>query len=255
MRKKIIAGNWKMYKTPSEAARLVQALKVKVVNIRQTEMVVCPPFVSLAAVRDGLASSNVKLGAQNIFWENEGAFTGEISAPMLIDAGCQYVIIGHSERRQYFHETNVSVNRRLKAALASGLEVIFCVGETLQQRDGGTTFQVIGTQLLEGLQDIPSESMQHVVVAYEPVWAIGTGRNASPEQAQEAHRFIRDKIADSYSRPVADHLRILYGGSVKPANADELLRQPDVDGALVGGASLDAASFAEIIKSAESLPG
>ncbi len=253
MRTKIIAGNWKMHTTPREAVSLVQALKARTVNIHRTEMVVCPPFVSLTAVAPLLAETRIGLGAQNMHWEDQGAFTGEISAPMLKDAGCQYVILGHSERRRYFGETDEKVNKKLQKALASGLTPIVCIGETLEEREAGKTFSVLQTQLSGGLRDLTPESAANIILAYEPVWAIGTGRNATPEQAQEAHGFLRSWIAESFGRPVADGMRIQYGGSVKPENAASLLRQPDVDGALVGGASLKAESFAAIIEAAEKL--
>ncbi|MDQ7053785.1 MAG: triose-phosphate isomerase [candidate division KSB1 bacterium] len=253
MRKKIIAGNWKMHKTPAEALQLVNELKVKTVNIEKVDMVVCPPYLAILTVRAVLKETPIRVGAQNLFWENEGAYTGEISAPMLVDAGCTYVIIGHSERRQYFHETDETINRKIKKALEFRLKPIFCIGETLEQREAGQTFTVLKTQLDGGLQDIDASAMQNIIIAYEPVWAIGTGRNATPEQAQEAHQFIRSSLAEKFGRPIADELRIQYGGSVKPENVEALLSQPDVDGALVGGASLKADSFAKIIEAAEHL--
>ncbi len=253
MRKKIIAGNWKMHKTPAEAVQLVNELKVKTVNIENVDMIVCPPYLAIPAVQAVLKETPIRVGAQNLFWENEGAYTGEISAPMLVDAGCTYVIIGHSERRQYFHETDETINRKIKKALEFRLKPIFCIGETLEQREAGQTFTVLKTQLDGGLQDIDASAMQNIIIAYEPVWAIGTGRNATPEQAQEAHQFIRSTLAEKFGRPIADELRIQYGGSVKPENAEALLSQPDVDGALVGGASLKADSFAKIIEAAEHL--
>jgi triosephosphate isomerase len=253
MRKKIIAGNWKMNKTTGEAIRLVNALKVKTVNIRNTDIVVCPTFLSLAPVKECLKETRIRLGAQNLFWEEEGAYTGEVSGPLLKDIGCDYVIVGHSERRQYFHESDDTVNKRIKAALKSGLKPIVCVGETLGEREKEQTFDVISTQLTGAFLEITASQFAEIAIAYEPVWAIGTGRNASPEQAQEVHRFIRAKIAELYGESIAGATRIQYGGSVKPANASGLLSQQDIDGALVGGASLDAESFSEIIKSAEML--
>lgn len=253
MRKKIIAGNWKMHKTPAEAVQLVNELKVKVVNIHRVDIIVCPPYLAIPAVQASLKETAIRVGAQNVFWEEQGAYTGEISAPMLVNAGCSYVIIGHSERRQYFHETDETINRKIKKALEFQLKPIFCIGETLEQREAGQTFPVLKTQLDGGLADIDAAAIQNIVIAYEPVWAIGTGRNATPEQAQEAHQFIRSTLAEKFGRPIADGLRIQYGGSVKPENAEALLSQPDVDGALVGGASLKADSFAEIIQTAENL--
>lgn len=252
-RQMFIAGNWKMFTAPAEAAALAKALKVKVVNIHKVEMAVCPPFTNLVTVAELLKGTAIKLGAQNLYWEDEGAFTGEISAKMLLGAGCEYVIIGHSERRQYFGETEATVNRRLRRALAAGLLPIVCVGETLEQRQAGATEQVVETQVRGAFVEIAPADFAKVVLAYEPVWAIGTGVNATPEQAQKVHAFIRRLLENLYNRELAAACRIQYGGSVKPANATELLRQPDVDGALVGGASLQAESFAAIIKAAEDL--
>ena len=240
-RRLFIAGNWKMFTSVAEATTLVKALKVKVVNIHKTDMAVCPPFTNLVSTAELLKGTAIKLGAQNLYWEEEGAFTGEISAKMLLGAGCEYVIIGHSERRQYFGETEETVNRRLQRALAAGLLPIVCVGETLAQRQAGTTERVVEAQIRGAFAQIAAPDFAKVVIAYEPVWAIGTGVNATPEQAQE------------YSRELAAACRIQYGGSVKPNNAAELLRQPDIDGALVGGASLQAESFAAIIKAAEEI--
>jgi triosephosphate isomerase len=248
-----IAGNWKMFTTPDEAAALAKALKVKVVNIHKVEMAVCPPFTNLSTVAELLKGTAIRLGAQNLYWEAEGAFTGEISAKMLRGAGCDYVLIGHSERRQYFGETDSTVNRRLKRALAAGLLPIVCVGETLAQRQAGETEKVVEAQVRGALAEISAADFMKVVIAYEPVWAIGTGVNATSEQAQQVHSFIRQLLENLYNRELSAACRIQYGGSVKPANAAELLRQPDVDGALVGGASLQAESFAAIIKAAEDL--
>jgi len=253
LRRMFIAGNWKMFTTPAEAAALAKALKVKVVNIHKVEMAVCPPFTNLATAAELLKGTAIKLGAQNLYLEEEGAFTGEISAKMLLGAGCEYVIIGHSERRQYFGETDDTVNRRLKRALTAGLLPIVCVGETLAQRQAGTTERVVEAQVRGAFAAIAAADFAKVVIAYEPVWAIGTGLNATPEQAQEVHAFIRRLLENLYNRELAMACRIQYGGSVKPNNATELLRQPDVDGALVGGASLQAESFAAIIKAAEDL--
>jgi triosephosphate isomerase len=253
MRRKIIAGNWKLHKRTGESIRLVIELKVRTVYIQHTEIVVCPTFLALSQVKDCLKESRIKLGAQNLFWEDEGAYTGEVSGPLLKDAGCEHVIIGHSERRQYFGENDEGINKRLVAALNAGLKPIVCVGETLQEREDGRTFEIVSTQLSGALAGIRPDQLDHLVIAYEPVWAIGTGKNATPEQAQDVHRFIREKISTILTSSLASTIRIQYGGSVKPANANDLLSQTDIDGALVGGASLDAESFSEIIKSSESL--
>ncbi|MBF0485457.1 MAG: triose-phosphate isomerase [Candidatus Omnitrophica bacterium] len=248
MRKKIIAGNWKMFKTVNEAVELVNGLKREVSDITAVDVVVCPTFVNLAVVADMLVDNNIKLGAQNLFWENEGAFTGEVSAPMLKAVGVEYVIIGHSERRQYFHETNDTVNKRLKSALKAGLLPIVCVGENLAEREGGKTFDVVKDHITGSLAGLSPEDMGKVVVAYEPVWAIGTGKTATSAQAQEVHKFIRETLTKMFGGAVADGVRIQYGGSVKPENTADLMFQPDIDGALVGGASLKVDSFAAIVK-------
>lgn len=240
-----------MFTSVTEATALVKALKVKVVNIHQVDMAVCPPFTNLVSTAELLKGTAIKLGAQNLYWEEEGAFTGEISAKMLLSTGCEYVILGHSERRQYFGETDATVNRRLQRALATGLLPIVCVGETLAQRQAGTTEKVVEAQIHGAFAQVTAADFAKVVIAYEPVWAIGTGLNATPEQAQEVHVFIRRLLENLYNRELAATCRLQYGGSVKPNNAAELLRQPDVDGALVGGASLQADSFAAIIKAAE----
>lgn len=252
MRRKIVAGNWKMNKTVDEAVDLVRSLKEKLASgpVDDVDVVVCPPYVDLVSVRDVIAGSKIGLGAQNVYWEDAGAYTGEISAGMLLSAGCGYVIVGHSERRQYFGETNATVNKRLKKAFAAGLVPIMCVGERLEQRQAGITRAVVEIQVREGLADISADQVKRMIIAYEPVWAIGTGINATPEQAQEVHRFIRELLADMFGEDVANAVRIQYGGSVKPANAAELMSQPDVDGALVGGASLKADSFYEIVRAA-----
>jgi triosephosphate isomerase len=252
-RRMFVAGNWKMYTSPAEAAALIKALKVKVVNIQKVEMAVCPPFTNLTVVAELLKGTTIKLGGQNVYWEEEGAYTGEVSAKMLLGASCEYVIIGHSERRQYFGETEATVNRRLKRALAAGLKPIVCVGETLSQRQAKETEHVVETQVRGAFADVSARDFAKVVIAYEPVWAIGTGVNATPEQAQEVHAFIRRLLENIYNRELSSACRIQYGGSVKPANAPELMHQPDVDGALVGGASLQAESFAAIIKAAEDI--
>lgn len=240
-----------MHKTPSEAVSTAKALKVKLINIKSVDVVVCPPFTDLLGVREILKESAVKLGGQNIHWADQGAFTGEVSAHMLKDAGCEFVILGHSERRHIFGEKDDEINRKVQKALEVGLKPIFCVGETLEQRKSGLTKQVVGEQIRGGLAGVDLADSAAVVVAYEPVWAIGTGENATPAQAEEVHGFIRELLAELYGESLASGLRIQYGGSVKPANARELLQQENVDGALVGGASLEADSFAGIVKAAE----
>lgn len=248
MRKPILAGNWKMYKSLSEALELVEKLKLSVSSVSDREIVVCPPFTSLALVKQSIKNSNIKLGAQNLYWQSEGAFTGEISPKMLKDVGCDYVIIGHSERRQYFGETDESVNKKIKAALAAGLTPVACVGETLNERETNKTFEVIERQLASGFANLSVGESKAVVIAYEPVWAIGTGKTATPQQAQEVHRFIREKYSVMYGKEAADSLRILYGGSVRPDNIKDLMAQEDIDGALVGGASLKAEDFTKIVR-------
>ena len=247
-RKVIIAGNWKMNKTASEAKALVEELKAKVKDITSVEIVVCPPFTALDAAVKAAAGSNVKVGAQNIHWAENGAFTGEISAQMLKETGVEYVIIGHSERRQYFGETDETVNKRLKAALAAGLKPMVCVGELLEDREGGNTEKVLFTQLEGGLSGISAEQMEQIVIAYEPVWAIGTGKTATPEMADQTHCYIRQQLGDMFSRDVAEKIRIQYGGSMKADNAAALVAQPNIDGGLIGGASLKADSFADLIR-------
>ncbi|MCC7519281.1 MAG: triose-phosphate isomerase [Verrucomicrobiae bacterium] len=250
MRRPIIAGNWKMHRTLSEAENLVKGLLIELTDLSDTDVVLCPPFTSLAKVADLVAKTPVRVGAQDMYWEKEGAFTGEISATMLRDVFCRYVILGHSERRQYFGETNALVNRKAKAALAASLRPIVCVGETLDQREKQDFKGILRTQLRESLEGISVEEIEEAIVAYEPVWAIGTGRNATPAQAQEVHALLRATLTDMTGAKTAAKIRIQYGGSVKPANAAELLAQPDIDGALVGGASLDARAFAAIVKAA-----
>lgn len=250
MRTPIIAGNWKLNNTVGEAVTLATALKTLVAKAHGVEIVVAPPFTALPAVSATIAGSNVSLAAQDVYWEESGAFTGEVSPAMLKDVGCEYVIVGHSERRQYFGETNESVNRKAKAALARGLKPIICVGELLEEREAGRTEGVIASQVAGGIADLSTTDLLSSVIAYEPVWAIGTGKTATPAQAQEVHAVIRSLVAIASSDDVAEQMRIQYGGSVKPDNAAELLGKQDVDGALVGGASLDAASFAAIVKAA-----
>ncbi len=250
MRTPIIAGNWKLFKTSPEALELVKGLTPLVRDAKGVEIVVAPVFTVLSRVHGALAGTNVRLSAQDCFWEEEGAFTGEVSPKMLLDAGCSHVIIGHSERRQYFGETDATVNRKIKAAIAAGLTVLFGIGETLAEREAGTTFDVLKRQVAGGLEGVPEADLVKLVIAYEPVWAIGTGKTASDEQAQEAHAFIRKEVAALYGQGAAAAMRILYGGSVKPENIGGLIAQPDIDGALVGGASLKADSFAAIVNGA-----
>lgn len=247
MRTPVIAGNWKMYKKQADAAALVAGLAPLVKDTAGVEIVVAPVFTSLATVREKIAGTNIKLSAQDCYWEEEGACTGEIAPGMLVDAGCSHVIIGHSERRQYFGETDETVNRKIKAALKAGLVAIFCIGETLAEREADRTFDVLRTQVTGGLSGIPAADLARVIIAYEPVWAIGTGKTASDDQAQEAHAFIRSLVTGLYDQSTAGAIRILYGGSVKPENVKGLMSRPDIDGALVGGASLKADSFAAIV--------
>jgi triosephosphate isomerase len=248
MRRPFIAGNWKLHKTTAEAVALVEALDSGLTDVADRDIVVAPVFTALTSVASVLSDSNIALAAQNCYPENQGAFTGEVSPALLKDAGCRYVIVGHSERRQLFGETDAFINRKAKAVLDSGMTVILCIGETLEEREGDKTFEVLERQVREGLQGIGAAAMDGVVIAYEPVWAIGTGKTASDAQAQQAHDFIRRLIADLFDKQVAERIRIVYGGSVKPGNVDGLLRQPDIDGALVGGASLKAEDFMRIVR-------
>lgn len=248
MRKTIIAGNWKMNKNIAEALELVKDLKIKLEGVADTEVVVCPPFLAVNAVSQLLKGSNIKVGAQNCYFEKKGAFTGEVSPAMLKEAGCAYVILGHSERRQYFKETNDFINKKVKAVLAEGLLPIICAGETLEEREKNIWKEVIKTQVTGCLAGFTKEEVSKMVLAYEPVWAIGTGKVASKEQAQEVHKFIRDLVEKLYDKPVAEALRIQYGGSVKPDNVSILMNEPDIDGALVGGAALEADSFVKLVK-------
>ena len=247
MRKPVIAGNWKLFKTINEAVEMVNELKPLVAASNNVEIVVAPVFTALSKVADAVKGANVMLAAQDCFWEEEGAFTGEVAPKLLKDAGCSHVIIGHSERRQYFGETNATVNKKSLAAFAAGLTAIVCVGETLSEREAGETFKVIEEQIRGSLSGFNAKIFENVVIAYEPVWAIGTGKTASNEQAQEVHAFIRNLISNVFGSSVADTTRILYGGSVKPDNVKGLMSQTDIDGALVGGASLKADSFASIV--------
>ena len=243
-----MAGNWKMNKTVGEALDLVRELKTAISGVKAVEVAVAPPFTALYAIRKELEGSSIHLAAQNLYWEEKGAFTGEVSPLMLKEVGCHYVIIGHSERRQFFGETDETVNRRIKAALAQGLKMIFCIGETLKEREEGKTFSIIERQLEGGTKGLGDQEMTKMVMAYEPVWAIGTGKTATPEQAEEVHRFIREKLEKLYSREVSEEIRIQYGGSVTPENVKGLMNQPNIDGALVGGASLKAESFSKIVR-------
>jgi triosephosphate isomerase len=250
-RRRVIAGNWKMYKTQADTRAFFSAFLPLVAGITRCDMVIAPPFTAIAAAVEAARSSKVAIGAQNVFWEKEGAFTGEISPPMLGEAGCRYVIIGHSERRQFFGETEQTVAKKTKAALAAGLTPIVCVGELLEHREGGRTEEICETQFSGGPGALTPEEFSRILMAYEPVWAIGTGKTATPEIAAETHRFLR-KCAEEKFGDQAGALRILYGGSVKPDNIQGLMAQEELDGALVGGASLDAKSFASIVNGCES---
>lgn len=246
-RKPLIAGNWKMYTTATEAKELAAAVVEASKGLNDREVMIAPPYTALAMVKDVVAGSNVKLASQNICWEEKGAFTGEISPVMLLELGCTMAIIGHSERRHIFGESDALINQRVAGAIKFGLVPVLCIGETLDQREAGQTMQVLEEQLRGGLVDIAVADPAKIVVAYEPVWAIGTGKTATEEQAQEAHHFVRGVLADIYEKSIASQIRILYGGSVNPGNVDVLMTQEDVDGALVGGAALKAESFARII--------
>jgi triosephosphate isomerase len=250
MRRKIIAGNWKMNNDISESQKLVSGIINGLGKNSHCDVIVCPPFTSLAEVSSLIKNTQIKLGAQNMFYEDSGAFTGEVSAFMLKSVGCEYVILGHSERRTIFGETDEVINKKIKKAIQSGLKVIFCIGESLSQRENGTTNEIVKSQIFKGLEGITEEEMKSVIIAYEPIWAIGTGKTATPAQAQEVHLFIRELVAEIYSSSVSENLIIQYGGSVKPDNARELLSQRDIDGALVGGACLKADSFLTIIAAA-----
>lgn len=243
----LIAGNWKMHKTGEEAAAAARQLKELVAGVSDVEVMIAPTFTALYQTAAELKSSKIALGAQNVHWETHGAYTGEIAAGMLTAAGCTYVIIGHSERRQYFGDTDETINRKIRAAVAAGLKPVFCIGETETQRDDGQTFSVLDKQIKNGLEGFVLQDMQSLVIAYEPVWAIGTGKTATKEQAQEVHHHVRQKIGEMVDQGFASQLRILYGGSVKPSNIKELMAMPDVDGALVGGASLDPETFSQLV--------
>jgi triosephosphate isomerase len=245
----VIAGNWKMHGTADQARALAAHLRERLgAPAHDRQVVIAPPFTSLAAAAEALRGSAIEVAAQNVHWEAKGAFTGEISAPMLIEAGCRWVIVGHSERRQLFGETDGGVNRRAHAALAAGLRTIVCIGETLEERDGGHAQDVVRGQARAALLDLGAAAIRNVCIAYEPVWAIGTGRTATPAQAEEIHSEVREVVAEAVGRSEAQGLRILYGGSVKPDNIDSLMAEPDIDGALVGGASLEVETFARIVE-------
>jgi triosephosphate isomerase (TIM) len=249
MRKPVIAGNWKMYKTIAEAVATAGALARQVADVSHCEVVIAPPFTAIAAVAERLRDANVRVSSQDVAAEaKQGAFTGEVSAEMVLEAGARYCIVGHSERRQFYGETDESVARKIVAGLAAGLTPIVCVGETLAERDAGEAETVVGRQLRGAFSGLTASEVARTITAYEPVWAIGTGRTATPETAQQMHRFIRGVFAEAAGAETADGVRILYGGSVKPENAAELMAQPDIDGGLVGGASLEADSFAKIVR-------
>ncbi|HVX86349.1 MAG TPA: triose-phosphate isomerase [Phycisphaerae bacterium] len=251
MRKPFVAGNWKMNLTAAEAFALIQALAAKASHFGDTDVAVIPPFVYLGQVKWAIKDAPIQLGAQDVYFENNGAFTGEISASMLLDVGCKYVLIGHSERRHVLGETDALCNKKLLAAVNAGLTAILCVGEKIEERQANKTFDICKTQLAEGLKNFDKSKANQLVIAYEPVWAIGTGLTATKEQAQEVHAFVRRQLAKIFDQPTADSIRIQYGGSVKASNAAELLAQPDVDGALVGGASLKPDEFLAIISAAK----
>jgi len=254
MRVPLIAGNWKMFKTVHDAIVYAKELRSLVKDVNDVRVVVAPPFTAIHAVSDAARNSNVSVSAQNMFWEREGAFTGEISAAMIKEAGAEFVIIGHSERRTLFGETDVTVNRKLVAALSASLTPIVCIGETLEQRDRNETMAVLDRQIKDGLDGLTGDQIATLVMAYEPVWAIGTGRNATPAQAGEAHAHIRSRIRQWFGAPAADSCLVIYGGSVKPDNIQSLIALPDVDGALVGGASLDVRAFHDIIVKSRPAP-
>jgi triosephosphate isomerase len=252
MRTKIVAGNWKMNNDLSASINLISEIKNSSIGKNfKTKIILCPPFTSLETANALLKGTKISLGAQNMYYEENGAYTGEISAKMLKSVGCEFVIIGHSERRTIFEESDEIINLKLKAALKNNLKPIFCIGETLEEREKDKTFDVIRRQVIDGLKDLSESEIQNIIFAYEPVWAIGTGKNATPYQAQEVHKFIRDLLQKEYSTYLSDNIIIQYGGSVKPDNASELMAQPDIDGALVGGACLRSDSFIKIVESAE----
>jgi len=251
MRKRVIAGNWKMYKTVHDTVRHIKELRPLLKDVRGADVIIAPTFPALYPAAEAARGSDIEIAAQNLHWEREGALTGEVSAAMIRDAGAEYVIVGHSERRTLFGETDLMVNKKLLAALGAGLGPIACIGETLDQRESNQTLAVLDRQLQAGFDGLTAEQLGECLLAYEPVWAIGTGRNATPEQAGEVHAHIRSRIRQWFGADAAERLRILYGGSVKPDNIASLVAQPDVDGALVGGASLDARAFSEIVHTAQ----
>jgi triosephosphate isomerase len=246
---KLFAANWKMHKTPLQARHFVIDFLPLIKGVRNAELVLCPPAISVPATLEAVKGSRIRVGAQNLHWEKAGAYTGEISAAMLVAAGCTHVIIGHSERRQYFGETDVIINKKLRAALAAELTPILCVGELHEEREAGETDDILRRQCTEAFREISTAEAGKLTIAYEPCWAIGTGKTATPQMAAEAHLTIRTEVAEIFGKPFAKKLRILYGGSVKTENAKELMAEPQIDGALVGGASLEPKSFAEIVKS------
>jgi triosephosphate isomerase len=248
MRTPVIAGNWKMNKTVAEAVALASEIKEKVAGVENVKIIVCPVFTAVKSVADVLKGTNVKVGAQDMYWETSGAYTGEVSGEMLLEAGAEYVIIGHSERRQYFGETNETVNKKLKKALAIGLKPIVCIGETLADRESGATEAVVEKQVREGFVGLTAEEMKGTIIAYEPVWAIGTGKTATAEQAEAVHAFVRNLVSQLWDKETADAVVIQYGGSMKPENVASLLAQPDIDGGLIGGAALKADSFEKLVK-------
>jgi triosephosphate isomerase len=247
LRTPLIAGNWKMYKSVPESVQTAERLKELTPNVAGIEVMIAPTHTALVPVSEALGGSPIALGAQNMHWEPEGAYTGEIAAGMLVSAGCRYVIIGHSERREYFGESDRTVNKKIAAALEAGLIAIMCIGESETQRESGQTFSVLDKQVEMGLESHLSDKLKDLVIAYEPVWAIGTGKTATSQQAQEVHLYLRSKLTEMLGESLAQYIRILYGGSVKPQNIAELMAMPDIDGALVGGASLDAETFSKIV--------
>ena len=246
-RRPLIAGNWKMYKTVAEALETARELAKHTADVDNVDVMIAPPFTAIAPVADLVKSSSIAVGAQDLFWETEGAYTGEIAPGMLTEAGCRYVIIGHSERRQHFGETDETVNRKIAAAVAAGLAPIMCIGESETQREADETFSILDKQVKNGLKDQFADDLKELVIAYEPIWAIGTGKTATSAQAQQVHQFLRNLLAEFYDEAFAQSKRILYGGSVKPDNIAELMSMADIDGALVGGASLSAETFARIV--------
>lgn len=247
-RKPLIAGNWKMHKTCSQAEELIQELRQELDGYTEVDVLICPPFTALSSAAELLEGSRIKLGAQNVSWADEGAFTGEISSSMLLDCGCEYVIIGHSERRHLFRESDDMINQKIRQVVGTPLKPILCIGETLSDRERGRVEDVVLGQLEQAVAKLTAEEISRIIIAYEPVWAIGTGRTATPETAEEVHQMIRNWLSEVHSDTLAENSRILYGGSVKPENIGELMAQKDIDGALVGGASLQAENFAQIVK-------